>query len=105
MIKFFNKTEHKRFDLQPRYWDPEKEKREERNKRVKKELGLEEDGDDYIPNIEGQFRNEFRRRQAERAGSSMKYTVRLFMILIMIFLAFFYLVMHNMDSLMEWLGG
>lgn len=103
MFKLFNKIEYKRFDLQPRYWDPEKEKREERDMRVRKELGLKEDGDEYIPNIEGRLRNEYKRRQAERAGGSMRYTVRLFMILIMIFLAFFYLVMHNMDSLLEWL--
>jgi len=39
--RFFKVNEPKRFNYQPLYWDPEKEEREERVRRIKAELGQE----------------------------------------------------------------
>ncbi len=36
----FKQPEYKRFNLKPRFWDPEKEAREERVKRARAELGM-----------------------------------------------------------------
>lgn len=47
----FKQPEHRRFNLKPRYWDPEAEARKEREKRIRAELGLAEDGDEYIPDV------------------------------------------------------
>ena len=43
MFLIFKKPEYRRFNLKPRYWDPAKEEREERERRVKAELGLKDD--------------------------------------------------------------
>ena len=40
----FKQPEHRRFNLKPRYWDPEAEARKEREKRIRAELGLAADG-------------------------------------------------------------
>lgn len=39
--RFFKVPEPKRFNYQPLYWDPEKEEREDRVRRIKAELGQE----------------------------------------------------------------
>lgn len=48
------------FSYSPRYYNPEKERRDERIKRVlqevKKEQGQGIDDSEYIPNIRGQFK-------------------------------------------------
>ena len=47
----FKQPEYRRFNLKPRYWDPEAEARKEREKRIRAELGLPENGDEYIPDV------------------------------------------------------
>ena len=81
MFLIFKKPEYRRFNLKPRYWDPAKEEREERERRVKAELGLKDDDKTYIPNIKGQFRQEYEKRKANRNGLNSNYALRLFMIL------------------------
>ena len=39
--RFFKVREPKRFDYKPLYWDPEKEEREDRVRRIKAEMGQE----------------------------------------------------------------
>jgi len=39
--RFFKVNEPKRFDYKPLYWDPAKEEREDRNRRIRAELGQE----------------------------------------------------------------
>ena len=59
MARMFERKDTRKFDLKPRYWDPEKEEREEREKRIKAELGIREDDKDaYIPNINNGKPNE-----------------------------------------------
>lgn len=92
MAKFFNKQEHKRFNLTPRFWDPEKEEREEREKRVKAELGIKDENDTYIPNIKGRFTSQLNERHRAGRSARRNSTVRLFFILIILLLIAFYLV-------------
>ena len=73
MFLIFKKPEYRRFNLKPRYWDPAKEEREERERRVKAELGLKDDDKTYIPNIKGQFRQEYEKRKANRNGLNSIY--------------------------------
>lgn len=102
-IFLFKQPEYKRFNLKPRYWDPEKEAREERVKRARAELALE--GEEvYVPDIRGQFRNEYERRKAMRMNAGSSRTVRLFMILVLLFLGAFYLFVKNPDGLLRLFG-
>jgi len=76
--RFFKTKGPNRFDYQPLYWDPEKEEREERVRRIKAELGQEVDFQRTSSTIKrGSF------RQA-RVGSNRKAgresNIRLFVI-------------------------
>ena len=99
---FFNQPKPKRFELKPRYWDPEAEARKEREKRMRAELGLKEDGEEYIPDVRAGFQREYARRKANRPAKSMSYSLRLFLILIVILgiseFVHFYLLYRNMDG-------
>ncbi len=81
---FFKKPEHKRFNIEPRYWDPAKEEREERENRIKSELGMTDDNGQYIPNIKGQLRRSLRHKNADVRSSNKKSNIRLFIILIIL---------------------
>ena len=100
----FKKPEYRRFNLKPRYWDPEKEARQEREKRIRAELGLSENDGQYIPNVQGQFRKEFEKRKAARSGMTSSSTIRFFMILIMLFIAAFFIFIKNPEGIMRFFG-
>ena len=57
---FFHTPGTKRFKITPRFYDPDKEERDERERRIKEELGIVDekvdDGKPYRPQIKGQFR-------------------------------------------------
>ena len=59
--KFFHTPRSKQFGMRPRFYDPDKEERDERKRRIKEELGIVDekvdDGKPYRPNVKGQFRN------------------------------------------------
>ena len=104
MFELFKKPEYRRFNLKPRYWDPEKEEREAREKRIKAELGIKDDDGQYTPNIQGQFRREYEKRKAARSSISSARTIRLFMILLLLFIAAFYVFVKNPDGLLRLFG-
>ncbi len=62
-ISFFKLPKHRVFNYTPRYYDPEKEKLEERKREIAHELGvkLEEDAskenEPYRPNIKGKMQH------------------------------------------------
>lgn len=58
--RFFHTPGTKKFSIVPRFYDPDKEERDERERRIKEELGIVDEKKDlnrpYRPNIRGQFR-------------------------------------------------
>lgn len=105
MSRMFERQDRRTFNLKPRYWDPEKEEREEREKRIKTELGItEEDKDTYIPHVRGRFTDMYEKRKANRRGYNGRYAVRLFLILIAVFLLILYLVMRYSEGGLRFLG-
>lgn len=102
MFLLFKKPEYKRFNLKPRYWDPVKEEQEARKRRIRAELKLEEDS--HVPDVRGQFRKEYEKRKAARGNTNTAYTIRLFMILIMLFLVAFYVFVKNPEGIMKFFG-
>ena len=97
----FKQPEYRRFNLKPRYWDPEAEARKEREKRIRAELGLPENGDEYIPDVRTGLQKEYAKRKGERAGLRLGYSTRLFMILIIILIGIFYLAIYKIDFIMK----
>ena len=97
----FKQPEYRRFNLKPRYWDPEAEARKEREKRIRAELGLPENGDEYIPDVRTGLQKEYAKRKGERARLRLGYSTRLFMILIIILIGIFYLATYKIDLIMK----
>ncbi|WP_372754814.1 hypothetical protein [Labilibaculum sp.] len=89
---FFNKPEHKRFNIQPRYWDPAKEEREDRERRIRAEMGLKDENEQYIPNIKGRMKSELRHGKFDSNGARNKSNIRLLLIFVLLsFAAYIYL--------------
>lgn len=59
--KFFHTPGSKQFNFKPRFYDPDKEERDERERRIKEEMGIfdekKDNGKAHKANIKGQFRN------------------------------------------------
>lgn len=89
--RFFKTPRHRQFNYQPLYYDPEKEEREERNREIKRELGIQQGNPgDYRPTIRrGSMKAYFKgNKRAERRSN-----LRLFLIVIfLLFLAYFILL-------------
>lgn len=105
MGRMFERKDNRKFNIKPRYWDPEKEEREEREKRIKAELGLqEEDKDVYIPNVRGKFTDLYNKRKENRRGYNGRYAVRMFLILIIVFLAALFILMRYSEGVFHFFG-
>ena len=79
--RLFKLPEHKRFNYQPLYYDPEKERKEERNREIERELGINKD-EVYIPKIRhGSFRSHYRKEHKIKSISN----IRLVLIIIILF--------------------
>ncbi len=95
--RFFHTPTTKKFHITPRYWNPDKDEREERERRIKEELGIVNETRDagmpFKPNIRGQFRQSqegFSRSSGKARKASNTRLIILIMILSLIFYLFFY---------------
>jgi len=81
---FFRQNKPKEFRFNPRYYDPVKEEKEERLRRIKEELGMSTDGEKRYSTIQrGTFNQRFRQNQQKAKRNS---SVRLLMIILVLFL-------------------
>jgi hypothetical protein len=81
-FSFFKIPKHKRFEYTPRIWNPAKEEREERIKRIQEELGINtSDGKPYIPNIKGSFRKEYDRNRKSKTKFIYDNKIRSYIII------------------------
>lgn len=95
--RFFYTPGTKKFNITPRFYDPDKEERDERERRIKEELGIVDekkaDGRIYRPNVKGQFRKAqegFSKSSPGARKASNTRLIILIMILSLIFYLFFY---------------
>lgn len=95
--KFFHIPSAKKFNITPRFYDPAQEERDERERRIKEELGIVDekvdDGKPYRPNIKGKFRNadDWHTKSSEAARRAQnRRLIILILILALIFYLFFY---------------
>ena len=90
-IKFLHTPKNKQFKFTPRYYDEQKEELENRIQKIKREMGVEnlEDSDKpYVPNIKGQMRGYFKKNIEQKRKSTM----RLIIILIVLFAIVYFLL-------------
>ena len=77
--RFIKLPGHKKFEYSPRYWDPEKEERDDRIRRIKNEMGIDLPSD---PNRSTIKRGSFRQtRQKIKVRASRSSNIRLVVIL------------------------
>lgn len=96
--RFFHTPPSRKFRITPRFYDPDKDERDERERRIKEELGIvdEKKPDSnklYRPNIRGQFRQAqegFAKSSEEGRKASNTRLIVLILILTLIFYLFFY---------------
>ncbi|MDR1583576.1 MAG: hypothetical protein LBS55_10045 [Prevotellaceae bacterium] len=97
-FSFFKTPQHKRFEYTPRIWDPAKEEREERLKRIQEELGIIDNtstGKPYIPNIKGSFRKEYERNGKSKNKIDYSNKIRSYIIIgavLLLGVIFFYFI-------------
>jgi hypothetical protein len=77
--RFIKLPGHKQFNYTPRYWDPEKEARDERIRQIKQEMGIDVPSD---PNRTTIKRGSFRQaRQKSKVKATRSSNIRLVIIL------------------------
>jgi len=89
--RFFKTREPNRFNYTPLYWDPQKEKREERVRRIKAELGQEvELGKRSTTITRGSFR-QYNSRSTRRAGreSNLRILIIVSLLLLLAYIFFY----------------
>ncbi len=91
-LVFFRRPKPRQFDYKPRYYDKEKDEREQR----KKELGIT-DSDDHIEQFRSQLRRKWKydREAKKRKTSDLKTIVYLLIVFLFVYLIFFSDFVHN----------
>lgn len=101
-ITFFKIPQHRKFRYDPIYFNPEKEEREERLRRIKKEMGVEaeeqSDESGYKERIRGGMRGRIKSHFEVGRSERKKSNLRLVIILILLMAAFYYLL----NAASEW---
>ena len=97
IFSFYNMRKPRQFNHKPIYWDPHKEALEERIRKVKVEMGVD-DGkpEDYKPNIKGTFVEGMSHLKKSRArgvdiNRRTTKTMRLLLILVLLIVLFWFL--------------
>jgi len=87
--RFFKIPRHRQFNYQPLYYDPNKEEREERNREIKRDLGLTDEKREYRPTIRrGSMRAYFKGNKRSERNSNIRLVL---IIIFLLFLAYFLL--------------
>lgn len=91
-ISFFKTQKPRGFEFQPRYYDPQKEEREQRIARIKAELNIEEDGQKLDPKVRIRLAMEERRNRTSYTQESSSQNKRIIMIVLALCLILYYLL-------------
>jgi hypothetical protein len=91
-IKFFHTPKNKQFKFKPRYYDEQKEELDKRVEQIKKEMGISDDNDDKKPYVSTIRRGEMRGYLKKNVERKRKSTIRLVIILLVLFAIVYYLL-------------
>lgn len=88
--KFFHLPKRKQFNIPFRYYNPEQEEMQNREDRIKKELGIHEKKEfdpNYRPNIRGQFRRTMGESSKTAGDARYKSNTRLITFIVILTIA------------------
>lgn len=90
--KFFQTPKHRQFNIPYRYYDPAKEGMQEREDRIKRELGIHDkkkSDENYRSNIRGQFRRSMGESAKSATDARSRSNSRLITLIIILGIATF----------------
>ncbi|MDA3930277.1 MAG: hypothetical protein PF541_15110 [Prolixibacteraceae bacterium] len=92
MAGFFHTPKPKKFDIKPRYWNPEKEEQEARKRRRNAELGIKEEGE-FAPHInKGEFRKGLSNGKWSAQSQRRKSNTRLLILVVIVAIAIYFML-------------
>lgn len=85
---FFRTPKPRKFNYRPLFYDPLKEEREERNRRIEKEMGVQKDGNEgYRPGIQrGSMRAYYQKNQDIKRTSNIRLILIIAFLLLVAYL-------------------
>lgn len=91
-MKFLNLPKSRQFKITTRFYDPQKEAMQEREERIKRELGLIEDGETVYrgEGIRGKFRSAGKRINSKTVAETRKNSNMRLIYILIILMALFY---------------
>lgn len=99
---FFKLPQYNVFDYKPRFYDPDKEDRDERRKELRKIRGkaqVDSTEDGYKPGIT--IKGSFRPKMPRKAYRSRNSTIRLFVIMAVLFFMAYILLVVDLTPLIK----
>ena len=86
LLNIFKTPKIRRFEYKPVYWDPAKERREERLERAKHELGMRDENSAYTPMIrKGVFREQRKTVSYDRQSGIFRFLIVAFVVLALLY--------------------
>jgi hypothetical protein len=87
----FKIPRHRQFSYSPLYYNPQREKLQERIKNIEAEMGVKrEDAEKYVPRIEkGQMRGYFHKIKRQKKQSNIRLLIILFVLFFLAYLLFY----------------
>lgn len=89
IFTFFKTHKPKGFKYKPIYYNEQKEEMKEREARIKKELGLSDSEEPFVPNIKGRFRSSRIQKYSQSRKSTFRFLIILFALLLLAYYFFF----------------
>jgi hypothetical protein len=91
IIRLFRLPRNKRFNYQPLYYDPEKEEKQERMRRIESELGIKREvTEGYRTTItRGSMRSYFHKNEKARKQSNFRLVIIILFLLFVAYLILF----------------
>ncbi len=89
IFTFFKTGKPKGFNYKPIYYNEQKEEMKEREARIKRELGLNDEDTPFVPNIKGKFRSKRLNKYSQSRQSTVRILIILFLLLLAAYFVFF----------------
>jgi len=88
IFTFFRTPKPKGFNHKLIYYNEQKEEMREREARIKRELGLSDGDEHYVPNIKGRFKSDRVKKYSQSRNSAFRVLIILFVLLLIAYLFF-----------------
>ena len=100
-FSFIKLPQHRKFNIEPIYYDAAKEGRKERERNIRMEMGLkpleEEEGTHYRSHLKGKMSRRAKGHFEVARSARKKSNIRLIIILIALMIFFYYLLHAGLD--------